>query len=345
MNRATNDGGDFRALPVPYGEPADLSAPPASAESYLQLVRALSRRVPDVMVMEGAGALECAPISTAPAPSIAAASAPGAASATWAAATLESFSRLRATLLHVAIALEEGRYVLAPSLAGGAPSLSAVSAAEWRLLIAGGAAVGDGGRGTGGAAFAASQVWSADDVDDNAEEWGEEEGADDGDLYDDGEGDCSEDDGGGGGDGGDGAAGHGERAGSDADAAIHKSTLPLAPLLPTVAALDQLTVLRLLNFSIRDVRTAWTRGGASKQFISPALASWLYALLAALQLPLLNTTAAAIRDLFTLLRSQRDALAACSEGSKDSADALARAGVETLFLICGDSFGQRGGRS
>ena len=338
MNRATNDGGDFRSLPVPFGEPSDLSVAPSTAEGYLQLVRALSRRVPDVMVMEGA--LECeTAVSVVSAPSAAITPVPDSASATWAAATLESFSRLRATLLHVAVALEEGRYLLAPALARNAAPLSAVSATEWRQLIAGGTSVDEGGNGGGaGAAFAASQVWYADDADGDAE-WEEGEGADeDGGFYDGGEVACTNEGGGGGSD-----EGVGEASAPDehVDETDSSSRLPLAPSLPTVASLDQLTVLRLLGFLIRDVRSAWTRGGDSKQYISPAQVSWLYALLAALQLPLLNTTAAAIRDLFVLLRSQRDALTACSEAN---AKALARAGVETLLVICGDSFGQKGRR-
>jgi hypothetical protein len=356
------DGAGFRALPVPRGEPPSLAAAPATAEEYLQLVRALSRRVPDVMVDARAAAAAAAAAAEAaaapaPAPALGAAqAAPAADAAAWAAAALETFARLRATLLHVAIALEDGALgSLPPRIAARAAPLREANAATWQRLCFGGAPAPAPAPAPADA-FASSHVWTASGGNDD-DEFGDEEGGDydegegEGGEYEYGEGDGEGDDEGavaydaeGGGDEGEGAGGGGAEAGASSSddgaaerAAATAAAAPIPPLLSAIASLDQLAVVRQLTRSVRLARAAFAATGALPP---PASIAWLYALLAALQLPLLNTTAAVIRDLFLLTERARAAL----DAAPAPADVAARASVETLAVIAGTFFAQREAR-
>jgi hypothetical protein len=105
-----------------------------------------------------------------------------------------------------------------------------------------------------------------------------------------------------------------------------------------IVSLDQLGVIRALTRSIRRARTAFLKAGSpTGACVKTSEVAWIYALLAALQLPLLNTTAAVLRELYLLMTNQRTALAAAS-----SAEPAVVAGVELLALLSGRFFAQSG---
>jgi hypothetical protein len=267
------------------------------------------------------------------------------------------FRGLRATLLHVAIALEDGALgSLPPRIAARAAPLREANAATWQRLCFGGA-LAPAPAPAPADAFASSHVWTAPGGNDDDEFGDDEEGGDydegegEGGEYEYGEGNGEGDDEGavaydaeGGGDEGEGSGGGGAEAGASSSddgaaerAAATAAAAPIPPLLSAIASLDQLAVVRQLTRSVRLARTAFAATGALPP---PASIAWLYALLAALQLPLLNTTAAVIRDLFLLTERARAALTAAPA----PADAAARASVETLAVIAGTFFAQREAR-
>ncbi len=103
---------------------------------------------------------------------------------------------------------------------------------------------------------------------------------------------------------------------------------PLPPLLTCIVGLDQLSITRALA---RGAQAARDRG----PHVPPPLAeaAWLYALLAALQLPFTGATAATLRELFLLHRDQRRALLRSHQHHLLAAPSL-------LCLLAGRYFGQ-----
>ena len=182
--------GGYRALPAPLGLPFSLDVAPTSAEAYLQIVRALSQRVPDVMVM--AGGLPPEPPVVAATPSCAAVvlSQPD---ATWKQASLEAFTNLRTTLLHIAVAYEEGRIASLPRhISERSAPLKTASAAAWRRLCFGdvestSAAPAPLPPAPADDEFKGRQVWRAPGEEDDDENEEEEEEEEEEEGYDDGE--------------------------------------------------------------------------------------------------------------------------------------------------------------
>lgn len=321
-----------------------LDEEPASAEAYLQAVRVLSQRVPDVMVMPSPTA-PAAGASSTQAASVVSAAVTAPPCSAWESASLTAFAHLRATVIQLAIAYEEGRVSVFPrAVSDRLSGLSTADAATWRRLCFGeaGATLAHEVSELKGCekppasvdAFEGSQVWTAPGE-------GEAHGADD----DDDENDDYFDDEDDGGEGCNGYAdGVDDEEGMDDAGEIGRSSVsapegaPIPPLLSVIVSLDQLGVIRALTRSIRRARTAFLKASSpTGACVKTSEVAWIYALLAALQLPLLNTTAAVLRELYLLMLSQRTALAA-----ESSAEHAAVAGVEVLALISGRFFAQSG---
>jgi hypothetical protein len=384
--------GGYRALPAPHGVPASLDDVPTSAEAYLQLVRALSQRVPDVMVMDSPQAPPSSlpPITTTTtATATATTTIPSPTDVAWKQASLEAFVHLRTTLLHIAVAYEEGRIATLPQhITERSAPLKAASAAEWRRLCFG-HHEGSGGGGEGAVkvdkesplapaidSFAGLQVWKAAGEEEEEEE---EEGENCNDDYDDDDydndsnavsaNDNDDNDGTNNGNNDD-DSGKEEKIqskynddGGECSSSDTSLPSPIPPLLSAIVSLDQLSLIRALSRSIRQVKINFHRGGHTSvlgasatapiitkttaataavvsiqiTYISASEVAWIYALLAGLQLPLLNTTAAVLRDLYLLMLKQRAALAIDT-----LAEPAARAGVDLLALLTGIFFGQQG---
>ena len=366
--------GGYRALPAPYGVPASLDDVPTSAEAYLQLVRALSQRVPDVMVSPQAPPSPLLPLITTTTSSATAAATipppppPPPTEVAWKEASLEAFVHLRTTLLHIAVAYEEGRIATLPlHITERSAPLKSASAAEWRLLCfgrqegSGGGEVGEGGDVPAIDSFAGLQVWKAAGEEEEEEEEEEEDDNADYDNAataandDDEAGNIGNDDDGSGGEKMQSNDDDGDECGSDTSIPS-----PIPPLLSAIVSLDQLSLIRALSRSIRQVKMNFHRGGGGgggggsgshtrsatitttttvalvQTYISASEVAWIYALLAGLQLPLLNTTAAVLRDLYLLMLKQRAAIAIDT-----LAEPAARAGVDLIALLTGTFFGQQ----
>ena len=325
---------ELRALPFPSAPALD-GGPPVDAEGYLALVRHLSRQVPDVMVAAAAHAPP-APVPT-PVPVPVPASA-------WADATLASFATLRASLRLCADAADRSR-----NLAGAprprtalARTLSRADAAAWRSLCFGlPCAVllpppppppppSFGAHVWGDPTDGCDACWEGGEEEEEEGAWEE----------------CDDDDdeGGGGAIDEGGGGGHQETAGVD-EVSAHpapgatspaRTTSGTAPLLSTLLALDQVAVVHALAGAARSLREsapAPPHPDAERAAFSLAEAAWLHALLAALDTPLLASSAAVVRELFTALRNLRRRLL----GVGGSPLVVA---VEALCIIAGTSFGQ-----
>ena len=110
-------------------------------------------------------------------------------------------------------------------------------------------------------------------------------------------------------------------------------SLPLAPTLSTIFALDHLAILRALRRTVSHLVAA--REAAPQQpLLPPAEAAWLYALLCALHTPLLAATSATLRELFLLLRAHQADAAAQGGGAEAST-----AATIALCIITGRFFG------
>ena len=302
--------------------------PSSDAERYLLLVREASRAVPDVMTMREplpAPAPLCLPAARLPSPAPGAA-APASAAAQqppaapldppyeepWIASALSTFATLRAHIAWWAARLEAGAPLPSAHAAAAAAHLQGASASAWRALCFGEAGSGSGSGSGSGAPPQDDNVWTAEEEpeEEGGEAgWGEEggEGAEWGEEEEEEEEEEV------------------SAAGAGADAAP-QAPPPLPPLLTCVVALDQLSVARALA---RGVQAARARGAHAP--LPLAEASWLYALLAALQVPFVGTTAATLRELYLLMRDQRRAL-----GSSSSS----LAAPSLLCIVAGRFFGQ-----
>ena len=316
------------------------------AERYLLSVRAAARTVSDVMSM---------PQRVQPAPLVlgaprAAAQLDPAYDEAWIASALTAFATVRE---HIAwwVARVEAGASLPSAGAAAALQLQRASSRAWRELCLGevpalaGECGGAGGAGAGaGAALRDDNVWSADGEEEEAweegaeqQEWeggegeGEGEGEDSGAAFMQQEGEDWEEEAG---ETGEVAAG-GDGAGALPQPSQKKGAVPcshlvtrtLPPLLTCVVGLDQLTIVRALGRGVQALKER------ERHLPLPlAEASWLYALLAALQVPFLSSTAALLRELFLLTRDQRRALG--------GAGGAALAAPSLLCVLSGRFFGQ-----
>jgi hypothetical protein len=336
----------------------------SDAERYLLSVREASRAVPNVMTMDrapspcpvllggarsqGSEALREVPLD-----------------AVWVSEALATFVSLRDHIAWWLARAEAGGSLPGASLAA-VQQLRGAGARNWRGLCFGEqggqrqeAAAAQGAGAAAAAATGEDNVWRAEDGNDGeeavagaGEDWGDEEWAED----EGGEGEGEEGqgpaasacDGGGigndnvwvapseegeegegeGGSGGSPSAGGGAVGAGALPQVAQQAPAPLPPLLSYVIGLDQLAIVRALTHSVGAVKA---RGAGSP--LPPSEAAWLYALLAALQVPFVGTTAALLRELYGCMRDKRRAL-----GPTHAPQDLA--GASLLCIIAGRFFGQ-----
>jgi len=120
----------------------------------------------------------------------------------------------------------------------------------------------------------------------------------------------------------DGAAMLSDDRGSDS----HDTATPIIPpFLSYILGLDQLSVIRSITRIVYHLE-----GVGSGSPLPPSRAAWLYGLLAALQMPLLDNTSATLRQLYLLLQPYLT----------DDSPADSRAPAAILSVVTGKYFGQ-----